>query len=216
MCMKKVAGCESVFKHFKNFLLKTHILTLFLTALIAQVSIAEDKNSEDITDHVFVLDESRLGEARLGEPFEAEKALLEAAEKGDIKTIELLLNNGLDINSQIESNGGFTVTALMIAVFYHQTEAIRFLLENGAKVDLLGASGRTELMYARRVEVARLLIDAGADINFKDKHGYTPLLMNGMESEELFHFLLDRGADAHCLYALLDANRPLRDTRRIR
>ena len=135
-------------------------------------------------------------------------SLFEAAEKGDVKIIQFVLNKGLDINSRDEDRDNSTV--LIIAAFYNQTEVVRFLLENEAEVDLRDNFDRTALMNTRKLEIAELLVEAGAGINLEDYLGYTPLMISINMSGELFHFLLDKGADAHCLYALLSANRPLR------
>ncbi len=65
----------------------------------------------------------------------------------------------------------------------------------------------TALMEAaihNKVEVAKLLVDSKADIDLKNRLDSTALMLAAREgSREIFDLLLDAGADAHCLYALL-------------
>ena len=55
-----------------------------------------------------------------------------AIEKGNIKLVELLINNGADIED-IDVSEGYRGTALHVAVQYGQIEVAKFLLKNGTK-----------------------------------------------------------------------------------
>lgn len=55
---------------------------------------------------------------------------------------------------------------------------MRFLLENGAEVNLKDKGGLIPLHNASsfgHLEIASLLIECGAEVNHPDKWGYTPL-----------------------------------------
>ncbi len=58
------------------------------------------------------------------------------------------------------------------------SEMAKLLLDHGAKLDLADTNGMTALHYAARnedaLEVAEVIIKAGADVNTKDKSGRTP------------------------------------------
>src|SRR5262245_47998303 len=95
--------------------------------------------------------------------------------RGDIAAIDALLDAGLDINAMVGVN-----TPLMHAAACGHTALVQHLLERGAEVNLsTRLSRRTAFYYAltgRHFACARLLADAGADINTPDGCGMTPLI----------------------------------------
>jgi ankyrin repeat protein len=76
------------------------------------------------------------------------------------------------------------------------TKVVEALLAAGARVD--GEQGGDSLIAAARanhVEVLRLLADAGADLNFKERSGDTPLgVAVEAGAREAVGFLEERGA----------------------
>jgi uncharacterized protein len=94
-------------------------------------------------------------------------ALIMAAAFGHKEILKLLIDKGADVN--LVSPGG--VSALMLAAYMGELEAVKILLDKGANFDLKDRSGITALMMARqkqaaklkkRMEIVRLLVDAGA------------------------------------------------------
>jgi ankyrin repeat protein len=57
--------------------------------------------------------------------------LIDAVRIGDVEAVQLLLEEGEDVNAKNESGE----TALMIAVYHGYTEIVKMLLEHGAEVD---------------------------------------------------------------------------------
>ncbi len=70
-------------------------------------------------------------------------ALNIAISKGDVQTVKKLVEYGADVNEK--SNG---ITPLMIAARYNKVEIIKFLLANGAKLNIKDVNGFTALKYA--------------------------------------------------------------------
>ena len=73
------------------------------------------------------------------------------------------------------------------------------LLEQGARVVAVQLGGRTPLYIAAqqgRLEVMRLLIDAGADVNARTDDGHSVLAAAAWSNTEAVQLLLDRGATA--------------------
>lgn len=123
-------------------------------AAVAIIPLAEEREQEEL--------------------MQAAKKLREAAEKGDIETVKLLIGKEVDINA-VDKDGG---TALMWAAIEGHTETAKLLIEKGADINTGDNSGCTPLRYAaanNRIETAKLLIEKGADINAVDNTGVTPL-----------------------------------------
>jgi ankyrin repeat protein len=97
------------------------------------------------------------------------------------------------------SPDGFT--ALHFAAFFGKTEAARALLGAGATVDTystndLWVQPLHSAASSRHHEVCRLLIAAGADVNARQRHGYTPLHAAAQHGDaELVELFLSAGAD---------------------
>ena len=91
--------------------------------------------------------------------------LMLAAMNGHTTTVRLLLDMGSDINAQIETNRN---TALTLACFQGRCEVVSLLLDRKANVEHRAKTGLTPLMEAASggyVEVGRVLLDKGADVN---------------------------------------------------
>ena len=101
------------------------------------------------------------------------------------------------------SSDGFT--ALHFAAFFGKAEAAKVLLEHGASVDVYTRNpfGNQPLHAAaagRHIEVCRVLLAAGADVNATQHGGFTPLQEAAQHGDaEMTELFLSAGADPSSL-----------------
>lgn len=97
--------------------------------------------------------------------------LLLAVKKAHAKVIDVLLEKGADVNKPSK----FGYTPLMIAAELGLMKITQKLLKRGAKVNVSTIDGvKTPLLSAlmkRHISVAKLLLDAGADVFAKNEFG---------------------------------------------
>jgi ankyrin repeat protein len=94
-----------------------------------------------------------------------ETPLMTAAHTGNVQLARLLLAAGADVSARESTQGQ---TALMRAVAGNHTEIVRALVESGADVTARSKNHFTALLFAAQqgnVEIARLLLDAGAGVD---------------------------------------------------
>ncbi|CAH3150822.1 unnamed protein product [Porites lobata] len=100
------------------------------------------------------------------------------------EVLNCLTKNGADINASSKR----MLTPLMIAAKMGCINAVTFLMERGAIVDLQDKDGKTALHYAVHTlhhacrfhsscEILSCLIETGADVNARAKNKSTPLMM---------------------------------------
>ncbi|MGL5725366.1 ankyrin repeat domain-containing protein [Cetobacterium sp.] len=117
-----------------------------------------------------------------------------ACKNGNIKFIQKCLNQNLDLNLLVDG-----VTPLFIASSYGQTEVVKLLLKNKAKIDLCNYQGCSPFSIAcqqDQINTAKILLEYGADVNLKNFEGVDALNIacdNG--NKRMVEFLLKHGAD---------------------
>ena len=165
---------------------------------------------------------------------DGQTSLMVVARSGRVDAARLLLKYGAKVNA-VEGWRG--QTALMWAVAQKQPAMVAELVKAGADVNARStvnnwerqvtaepraiyrpAGGLTPLLYAGRegcVECARLLVDAGAEINLADPEKISPLLMAVMNGQwDTAQYLIKKGANPNQwdfwgrapLYAAVDLN----------
>jgi len=93
------------------------------------------------------------------------------------KTIELLIDNGADINGHHSKLLETPLHKLCARIKPH-IDVITMILEKGAEVNAINISGKTPIFYCSfnySVELLNLLVKYGADINIVDKYKNTLL-----------------------------------------
>ena len=136
--------------------------------------------------------------------------------------IEKLLEAGADPNAVVNSTPRARMregsprivfaTPLMRAAFSGDIELVKLLLAHGANPHIMSSDRETTLMAAcgtgfingynkgrspaERLEVVKLLIDLGEDVNAADSYGITPLMVAANLGDiAVVRYLVDKGAD---------------------
>ena len=145
-----------------------------------------------------------------------ETPLMLAAWTGSVDVARLLVAGGADVNA---NEGARQQTALMWAASERHGDVVRLLVEHGAdlhartvvvnapnrrpgaRASAASAAGLTALLFAARVgdvESARILLDAGANVNDTADEGLSALGFATVRGHvPMATFLLTRGADAN-------------------
>jgi ankyrin repeat protein len=100
--------------------------------------------------------------------------LMVASSNGYTSEIKRLIDRGADINT--ESIDG--VTPLIYAVLNNKPEAVKMILNYKPVIDKLTSSYETALLIAVKsdyFDICEALIRAGADVDYPDRNGATPL-----------------------------------------
>jgi cytohesin len=116
-----------------------------------------------------------------------------AAIEGHKEITELLIAEGADVNAK--TNDGKTPLDEAINPFYNKTEIANLLRKHGGKHGTIhGAVGGGD------VEAVKECLAAGADVNVKDKRGFTPLHWASISGhKEAVELLIDNGADVNAM-----------------
>ncbi len=124
--------------------------------------------------------------------------VFEAAALGRIDRLrERLMDDPTSVTA-ISSDG---FTALHLAAFFGKAEVTRILLDAGARIDTYTTNAfANQPLHAaaagRHIDVCRLLVAAGADVNATQHGGYTPLHEAAQHGDdEMVELFLSAGAD---------------------
>jgi ankyrin repeat protein len=118
-----------------------------------------------------------------------------AARAGSAELVAFLLDRG----AAVDATNYQQEAPLHWAVLRNRHDVVELLLRRGARADPRQSYGRTPLLLVARetgdLEMARRLLDAGADVNARDRFGSTPLELSAWRGfRDVVDLLLDRGA----------------------
>jgi ankyrin repeat protein len=125
----------------------------------------------------------------------------------DSKVVKLFLDAGMSPNAKGPtlpgkySDSGLTV--LMTAAMGIHTTSVKLTLDNSDKFPQEYVTASKQAMSkvvagGESLDVVHLLLDRGADVNAKTKHGWTALMSAGMEGQtEVAKALIAKGADVN-------------------
>ena len=133
-----------------------------------------------------------------------------AIREGDLETMEKLLKHGADPNAE---RGGYT--AILNAIADGNESIVSSLIDHGASLQNQGSPAWTPLNYASfydslwgRIDIVKILIKKGADVNLPDVDGVTALdIAIGNDRQELTKLLKENGAKSGAEKSLFAAAR---------
>lgn len=100
--------------------------------------------------------------------------LMVAARNNSVVCLLTLLDFGADVNYK---HPRLKSSALNQAVRMGNIDCTRVLLERGANVCRMDLTDACQDIFHGKFEVVRMLVEAGCDINARDRNGDTPLIM---------------------------------------
>jgi ankyrin repeat protein len=119
-----------------------------------------------------------------------------AADAGQLRVAEFLLDNGADVNASSDTAGQ---TPLLVAAHAGRKTMVELLLKRGASVNAANGQGQTALHQAVEqgfISVAEVLLAAKADPNRPNEDTQTPLTIAARKgSRPIAALLLAHGAD---------------------
>ena len=124
------------------------------------------------------------------------KGMIEAVEYGMYKETQAFLS--ASFSTETENEDG--VPLISIAVRNGDLEICRLLMSYDASLNIIARDRVTspviDAVTANKTEIAELLIDAGADLNFRNRNGQTALIVAiGSRMENIAGMLIEKGAD---------------------
>ena len=140
---------------------------------------------------------------RIGYSGSYHTALHVASGRGQLDVMNLLLDNGADINILEQEYGDNTAkTPLYWATCSGQYDAVRLLIDRGATLDIIRGTGcktpLTEACREKHFDIAILLIEHDAKVTFDEEHFETPLYWSCFHGNyALSELLLKKGSDIY-------------------
>jgi hypothetical protein len=126
-----------------------------------------------------------------------DRALVEAADEGDLDDVRDLLDRGGHVNAAVDGDG----SPLIAAARAGHMDIVRLLLDRGADVNQAVAGDGAALIMAAReghLEIVRLLLDRGADIELMVSDDENALIQASGEGQlAVVELLVARGANVN-------------------
>ncbi|MGC3960253.1 MAG: ankyrin repeat domain-containing protein [Verrucomicrobiota bacterium] len=166
---------------------------------IPVTTVVDEEETEIRRIQAMIQNSPDLINAAAGDP--SRTPLGRAAEKGQLRVAEYLLNNGADVNTSASGS------PLAIAARNGHKKMVELLLARGAAFNAVDSDRRTPLHVAvtrNYPAVVESLLAAKADLNARDNGDNTPLMAAVLQgSVPMAQALLARGADVNLVNKFL-------------
>lgn len=124
-------------------------------------------------------------------PADYKDALFDASGAGDVELLHLLIAAGVDVNEPYDEYG---YRAVSCACYHGKSECTQLLMDVGADINVNDSLGSAILSGC--IDLVKMLIKRGADVNSQASGVWTPLQCAVHEWEpEMVKILLAAGAD---------------------
>ncbi|MBO7244300.1 MAG: ankyrin repeat domain-containing protein [Alphaproteobacteria bacterium] len=158
---------------------------------------AVQTRKEDLVRVLLAFDKQKVFDEK-----EKEQAFLLGAKYGLIKAVQVLIQEGVNVNTKDEKNEN----ALMKALLSGKEKMLNLLIKEGINLNDKDLNEETALMKAAVLPLQETFIQAiiqsGADVNLSDKKGRTALMRAaefGTTRDNIVYELLKLGADVHAV-----------------
>lgn len=134
--------------------------------------------------------------------YSGETPLMFAAAKGDAKIVKALVRAGANPNVKVMSFHAGEITPLISAINSNseqRVELVNILISGKAQINPRGKFFLSPLMHAvGNLDIVKLLIANGADVNQKNFRGATALMAAAIDGiPSVVRYLLEQGADVN-------------------
>lgn len=126
----------------------------------------------------------------------AAEPIVEVAKNGDFRAVKDILEKD---SSKLDAKDEDGYTALHWACMRAHWDIAKYLIENGADLNVVGGDGGTQINWAvhhDNVDIVKMLIEKGAKLNIRNQWGMTELhtaIWRG--NIHVVEYLLDHGSD---------------------
>ncbi|KAM0131620.1 hypothetical protein ACHAO1_007221 [Botrytis cinerea] len=130
--------------------------------------------------------------------------LLSAISSGGDAVVAVLLDQGVCSETETTNTNHLLIQAIKVAILKKQPSILKLFLTKFYVIDEGDGEGRTPLFWAidfQREDMINLLLGCGANIESKDRYGWTPLMYAIVQGAYLpvVKTLLDHGADINAV-----------------